>query len=219
MAPDGPNQAQVLLPWDPYSQRSFVTPSKKIHAIQDVRVFQTTQAYRDIVTFLLQLNRAVVPRKTSTTSSTISTVQSWPLRSDAIEFSEPVRRLQLLLSRLEAAIDEAPPDQGPRRFGNISFRKWYQTVESRASSLLAESLSPEILQAGGAAATAELELTVYLLGSFGSAQRLDYGTGHELSFLAFLACIWKLNGFSNAEPGVEERGIVLGVVQPWVASL
>jgi len=216
MAPDGPNQAQVLLPWDPSSQRSFVTPSKKIHAIQDVQVFQTTQAYRDIVTFLLQLNRAVVPRKTSTTSSTISTVQSWPLRSDAIEFSEPVRRLQLLLSRLEAAIDEAPPDQGPRRFGNISFRKWYQTVESRASSLLAESLSPEILQAGGAAATAELELTVYLLGSFGSAQWLDYGTGHELSFLAFLACIWKLNGFSNAEPGVEERGIVLGVVQPYL---
>jgi len=222
MAPNGPNQAQVLLPRDPSSQRSFVTPSKRIHVIQDVQVFQTTQAYRDIITFLLQLNRAVIPRKTPATSSTISgtisAVQSWPLRSDAIEFSEPVRRLQLLLSRLEATIEEAPPDQGPRRFGNISFRKWYQTVESRASSLLAESLSPEVLQGDAApdAATAELELKTYLLGSFGNAQRLDYGTGHELSFLAFLACIWKLNGFSNAEPGVEERGIVLGVVQPYL---
>lgn len=219
MALDGRNQAQVLVPRDRSSQRSFVSPSKRIHVVQDVQVFQTTQAYRDIVTFLLQLNRAVVPRKTPATSSTTSIAQSWQLRGDAVKFSEPVRRLRLLLSKLEAIIEEAPLDQGPRRFGNISFRKWYRTVESRASGLLAESLSPEVFQAGGAApdaATAELELTSYLLGSFGSPQRLDYGTGHELSFLAFLACIWKLNGFSSAGPGVEERGIVLGVVQPYL---
>ena len=54
------------------------------------------------------------------------------------------------------------------------------------------------------------ELKFYLLGSFGSAQRLDYGTGHELSFLAFLGALWKLNAFEEGE----ERGIVVGVVQP-----
>ncbi|KAK5277966.1 Serine/threonine-protein phosphatase 2A activator 1, partial [Cryomyces antarcticus] len=57
------------------------------------------------------------------------------------------------------------------------------------------------------------------MGSFGSAQRLDYGTGHELSFLAFLGCIWKLGGFPRTEAGVEERGVVLGVIEPYLTLI
>ena len=65
------------------------------------------------------------------------------------------------------------------------------------------------------------ELTPYLMGAFGSAQRLDYGTGHELSFLAFLGCIWKLGGFptTTSQDGDVERSIVLGVVEPCVKIL
>lgn len=168
----------------------------------------------DIMTFLLQLNRSMFPVKYPD-----GTVQTWPMNTDAVEFSAPVRQLQLLLSKLEAILDEAPPDTGPRRFGNVSFRKWFQIVESRADQLLDECLAPEVLRHGDATDTAETtareELKAYFLGSWGSAQRLDYGTGHELSFLAFLGGIWKLNGFPTASPGVEERAIVLGVVQPY----
>jgi serine/threonine-protein phosphatase 2A activator len=64
--------------------------------------------------------------------------------------------------------------------------------------------------------TAREELEVYLLGSFGSSQRLDYGSGHELSFLAFLGCLWKLGAFPASEDGSQERGIVLGVLEPYV---
>ncbi|KAL9603818.1 MAG: hypothetical protein Q9219_000927 [cf. Caloplaca sp. 3 TL-2023] len=63
---------------------------------------------------------------------------------------------------------------------------------------------------------AEAELGPYFLGAFGSAQRLDYGTGHELSFLAFLGCIWKLGGFESSSSGNEERGIVLGIIEPYL---
>jgi len=68
--------------------------------------------------------------------------------------------------------------------------------------------------------TALDELRHYLVGAFGSAQRLDYGTGHELSFLAFLGCLWKLGGFADggADDGEVERSIVLGVVEPCVAA-
>ena len=59
------------------------------------------------------------------------------------------------------------------------------------------------------------EIKVYLLGSFGSAQRLDYGTGHELSFVAFLGCLWKVGAFEDGE----ERAIVVGVIQPYVTML
>jgi len=149
-----------------------------------------------------------------------SSVQTWTL-SSSLELSEPVRRIQELLQRIDAFIEEAPPDTGPRRFGNIAFRKWYEILEERVPNLLKEYLPAEVLRFGGSS-TDEVsvldELTPYLLGGFGSAQRLDYGTGHELSFLAFLGCIWKLGGFTKefSSDGNLERSIVLGIIEPYL---
>lgn len=205
MTPNG-LPVRVLPTINPSAGHVFLDPSKRINESQDVSTFLTSKAYVDIMTFLLQLNRAMFPIKDPDAS-----VQTWPLNTDAVEFSAPVRQLQQLLARLEEILEEAPPDTGPRRFGNVSFRKWFQVVESRTEELLGECL-PEVAAVDGAIR----ELKAYFLGSWGSAQRLDYGTGHELSFLAFLAGIWKLNGFPQSNPGVEERAIVLGVVQPYV---
>lgn len=191
---------------------NFITPCKKIHESQDVPVFLVSKAYTDIMTFILQLNRSIFPTKLSDEES-----QAWPLGTDAVQFSAPIRQLQALLSKLEDLIQEVPPDTGPRRFGNISFRKWHEVLEERASDLLRDCLPAELLDTPSAdpeGPTAEAELKAYFLGSWGSGQRLDYGTGHELSFLAFLAAIWKLNGFPTSDPGVEERAIVLGVIEP-----
>ena len=213
MAVDGIT-VRTLPNLDPSVGHPFVEPSKKINESQDVSSFLCSKAYGDIMTFLLQLNRSMFPTK-----SLDGSVRTWPLNSGAVEFSAAIRQLQGLLSRLEAIIEEAPPDKGPRRFGNISFRKWYQIVESRASELLEECLSPEVLQTKSVnedGPDVKAELKAYFLGSWGHGQRLDYGTGHELSFLAFLGGIWKLNGFPKTSPGVEERAIVLGVIQPCV---
>ncbi|KAL4896113.1 Phosphotyrosyl phosphate activator protein-domain-containing protein [Aspergillus ambiguus] len=205
---------RILPTFNPSEGHNFIEPSKRINEGEDVSEFLCSKAYVDIMTFLLQLNRSMIPSKLPD-----GRVQTYPLNSDAVEYSAPVRQLQQLLSKLEAILSEAPPDTGPRRFGNISFRKWYHIVESRASALLEECLSPELLQTPSSDRnhpTAEAELKAYFLGSWGSAQRLDYGTGHELSFLAFLAGIWKLNGFPKNSPGVEERAIVLGVIEPYL---
>ena len=205
---------RVLPKLDPSASHDFIQPGKKIHEGQDVSTFLVSKAYTDIMTFLLQLNRSMFPTKQPD-----GTVQTWPFNTDAVQFSAPVRQLQRLLSKLEDIIQEVPPDTGPRRFGNISFRKWHEVLETRASDLLRECLPAELLdtpssEAGGP--TAEVELRAYFLGSWGSGQRLDYGTGHELSFLAFLAAIWKLHGFPESEAGVEERAIVLGIIEPCV---
>ncbi|OAP54719.1 hypothetical protein AYL99_11167 [Fonsecaea erecta] len=186
----------------------FEKPVKKIFDGPDLSFFLMSLAYRDIMTFILQLNRSVVPRKSQTGGT--STITTWRLDSDELVFSDAISRLRHLLNKLIDLVDAVPPDTGPRRFGNVSFRKWYKMVEEQvvAGSLLTESLPEEL-------APAHEELGAYLLGSLGSAQRLDYGTGHELSFLAFLACLWKLGFFPDTTqtPGVEERGIVLGVFE------
>lgn len=207
---------RVISTLDSSKSHNFVQPSKKIHESQDVSTFLTSKAYTDIMSWILQLNRSMFPLKLSDNTS-----QIWNINSDAIQYSARVRQLQQLLLKLEDIIQEVPPDTGPRRFGNISFRRWCEVVESRASDLLKECLPAELLQQGSLeenGVTAETELKAYLMGSWGSGQRLDYGTGHELSFLAFLGGIWKLNGFPAADPGVEERAIVIGVVHPCVCQ-
>lgn len=205
------SRAVRILPTLDSTAHGFITPVKRINESQDVSTFLTSKAYADIMTFLLQLNRSMFPEKQPDGSA-----QTWPLHTDAVQFSAPIRQLQRLLSRLEDIVEEVPPDTGPRRFGNISFRKWHEVLTSRASELLRECLPAELLdmRLSEDGPTAESELTAYFLGSWGSGQRLDYGTGHELSFLAFLGAIWKLNGFPKSEPGVEERAIVLGVIEP-----
>ena len=41
------------------------------------------------------------------------------------------------------------------------------------------------------------EIRVYLLESFGSYERIDYGTGHELNFVVFLLCLYKLQVYNH----------------------
>ena len=203
----------------------FIGPVKKINEGHDVSAFLISKAYGDIMTFLLQLNRAMFASYIQDLSiSSQKRVQTWDLGCQAVDFSETVRNLRRLLEALDRTINEVPPDPGPRRFGNASFKKWYQTVEERTSDLLKSHLPEFILQyPHESEITAEAELSCYLLGSFGSSQRLDYGSGHELSFLAFLGCIWKLGGFSypdeHSPPGNEERAIVLGLIVPYLSLI
>jgi serine/threonine-protein phosphatase 2A activator len=206
----------VLAVLDPSHPHSFVKPVKRIHEGHDVPLFLTSQAYRDIGIFVMQLNIAMCPRKTSGSDN----VKTWQLDSPLV-LSEPVRKLQELLQHIDSIIEEAPPDTGPRRFGNVSFRKWYEILESRVQGLLKTHLPTSVL--GFPTTSPEgpsvlEELTPYLLGGFGSSQRLDYGTGHELSFLAFLGCVWKLGGFGKVgfQDGALERSIVIGIIEPYV---
>lgn len=207
---------------DPSIPHTFRAPSKCINEGPDVARFLTSEAYRDIGVFVMQLNRALCPRKNPSGSGPSKT---FPLVGGERQDPEQIRKLQTLLDKTNAIIDEAPPDPGPRRFGNVSFRKWYKLLEERAEGMLRECLDGHVLgfpttenRDGDAKAVGPLdELKAYFLGSFGSPQRLDYGTGHELSFLAFLGCLWKLGAFQDVTRGDDiERSLVLGVFEPWV---
>ena len=195
---------------------AFVIPVKRIHEEHDVPSFLTSKAYSDIMTFLLQLNVSMFPCYIQDPVTKQKKIQTWELGSPGVSFSNTVVKLRGLLQELETFIDQVPLDTGPRRFGNAAFKTWYRLVEDRVQQLLVDHLPADVLSVDGTSdISAKDELISYLLGSFGSSQRLDYGSGHELSFLAFLGCIWKLGGFEASDSGEEERGIVLGVVEPY----
>ncbi|KAJ6438926.1 DNA repair protein rhp26 [Purpureocillium lavendulum] len=213
---------------------AFVKPVKRINEGPDVARFLASLAYRDIGVFILQLNRALCPRLpedapaptssssstsaagTSTSTSRPAAARVFPLVPDSPTSVPSIRALQTLLADINALVAQAPPDPGPRRFGNVSFRTWHALVEERLDGLLRAGLLGEALDVSGGAARDEVGS--YLLGAFGSPQRLDYGTGHELSFVAFVGCLWKLGFFQdgNSEDGAIEREIVLNVIEPYL---
>lgn len=191
---------------------------KRINEGEDVSFFLSSKAYADIITFVLQLNVSIFPHKVTGASAGSLAVEQYELSSGNTQLSPNVLKLKNLVTKLRAMIEEAPPDSGKHRFGNPSFRKWYDLVKQRSDALLSEHMPEELSKfdnvGDATGSTARAELKAYFLGSFGSAQRLDYGTGHELSFLAFLGGIWKLGGFGESADGAEERAIVLAVFEP-----
>lgn len=205
---------------DPSQPHRFIVPSKCINAGHDVDHFFVSKAYSDIGVFIMQLNRALCPRKNPSGAGPATT---FPLVGGARHDPESVCKLREMLDKIAKIIDEAPPDPGPRRFGNISFRQWYNLLEERVDMLLNEFLPAGVLDFGQVTKEAGNqnigpidELKAYFLGGFGSPQRLDFGTGHELSFLAFLGCLWKLGAFKDGTNGHIERSIVLGIFEPYV---
>ncbi|KAI1263265.1 phosphotyrosyl phosphatase activator [Xylariaceae sp. FL1019] len=225
MEPPPPAMMQTSFPvlerLDAAVPHDFIKPVKQIHDADDVSKFLTSKAYRDIGLFVMQLNRAMCPRKV-TGQDGKEKFQTFLIGSEYETKPVPsIQPLQALLAKIESLIDEAPPLEGPRRFGNVAFRTWYAKLEKHVEPFLKGSVPESVNNFGSSGSRSQVtpfdELAAYLLGSFGSAQRLDYGTGHELSFLAFLGCLWKLGVFKDeGKKGDIERSIVLGVFEPYL---
>jgi len=142
-------------------------------------------------------------------------------RGPTAAHSRGVAAVLALLATLEGWIGLFPPVASPTRFGNAAFRAWRGHLATHAHALV-RGLPPPAARVGASAAAsvgasgggngipsggssgsgedwsavlgnAEDELAPYLIGSFGDATRIDYGTGHETSFLAFLYGLAKVN--------------------------
>jgi len=96
-----------------------------------------------------------------------------------------IHQLLSLLSRISKLVDSTPPqDQGSSRFGNPAFRTFIDAV-TQALPTCHETLklpSPIWMP----------EISTYLSHSFGSRERIDYGSGHELNFLVYLLTLNRL---------------------------
>jgi serine/threonine-protein phosphatase 2A activator len=136
----------------------------------DIRRFERSQAYARLLVFIRALSLACRGAKLS----------------DGCFVSPFVNRLLEMLLEIERWIEQYPPSQHRQaRYGNPAFRDWHRHLTAAACGIVDRILPDEKKEA-------VIELTPYLCQSFGNATRIDYGTGHENMFVAFLTCLSEL---------------------------
>ncbi|XP_027629799.1 serine/threonine-protein phosphatase 2A activator isoform X2 [Tupaia chinensis] len=153
----------------PPATQNFIIPKKEIHTVPDMGKWKRSQAYADYIGFILTLNEGVKGKKLTF----------------EYKVSEAIEKLVSLLNTLDRWIDETPPVDQPSRFGNKAYRTWYAKLDEEAENLVATVVPTHL-------AAAVPEVAVYLKESVGNSTRIDYGTGHEAAFAAFLCCLCKI---------------------------
>ncbi|KAJ3120208.1 Serine/threonine-protein phosphatase 2A activator [Nowakowskiella sp. JEL0407] len=155
-------QFLVKLPAD----HVYIIPQKRISDESQLAIFPNTIAYKRYLRFLLILNNAAKNTK----------------NTDSVLISESVQKIIDFLAILNSWIEEIPPLEGPQRFGNKAFKSWVERLEEKISELLSNIVP-------SSKTNAIPELIPYIIGGFGHPIRLDYGSGHEMSFVAWLCCL------------------------------
>ncbi|TNJ27908.1 putative Phosphotyrosyl phosphatase activator protein [Giardia muris] len=110
----------------------------------------------------------------------------------APEPSPACAKLLGILEKVEEIFKETPPVTRDVRYGNPSFRTFIGKLRERCTDWHRDAL-PEAYQ------EATIEIDVYFLDMFGSEQRLDYGTGHELNFVCWVFSFARLQVLESKE--------------------
>ncbi|KAI8878160.1 Phosphotyrosyl phosphatase activator [Backusella circina FSU 941] len=151
-------------------------PQHRISEQRNIDTFIKSKGFDRIMTFVLLLNDSVHQKKIS----------------DECLISPQTQRILDLLDTLDEWLAEFPPLPNAQRFGNKAFRQWVEKLVNNSTALMKKAL-PESLH------VAIPELAEYLNKGFGNETRIDYGSGHELSFAAWLAGIAMMGGFNSED--------------------
>jgi len=152
----------------------FRPPVKSIKTPGDLTAFKASESYAALRDFVLALNNACKGKKIS----------------GDVAVSERCESIIFLLKKASTLIDDIPPIEQPMRYGNKAFRQWMDTWGEEVPKLV-EKMLPKPLK------PAAVELAPYLAHSFGNKERIDYGTGHEHTFVTFIAALAHM-GFVQA---------------------
>lgn len=153
-----------------------IHPVKRILSSRDHDIFLASPAYTLVQAWIFTLADCVKGRK-------VSNIEDSAL-------SHNVKKLDQALDRLSAIQQQHPALDTGSRFGNPAFRDFHRGIVRSLDRLHAEVLEIED-------ESARQELSVYLAASFGSEERLDYGSGHELNFVVWLLCLYDLGKISS----------------------
>lgn len=162
----------------PYELIAFQQPSRRILSPEDHQKFLSSPAYNLVLGWIFNLADSVRGRP-------IPSAETYAL-------SPSITRISTVISNIQESIEGNPPRETGSRFGNPAFRGFYNDLTARLYELHTIVLSIK----DDAAAQ---EVSTYLLGSFGSEERLDYGSGHELNFMMWLLCLYQLGHIARSD--------------------
>ncbi|MCJ1410317.1 Serine/threonine-protein phosphatase 2A activator 2 [Ptychographa xylographoides] len=166
-----PETPALPLPPD-ISSYAFREPKRHILSPQDHECFLRSSSYTLVVSFIFSLSE-------SCADTPIPSVT----RDDQLPI---IHKIISTISSITSLVEENPPqDQGSSRFGNPAFRSFMDAVSAHLDEYHSTLGLPN--------EAAVLETSTYLAHSFGSRERIDYGSGHELNFILWLLCLNRLS--------------------------
>jgi len=182
----------------------WLVPEKRLRSLRDLEAWKHGETHRAFVAFILDLNAACTGVKISAECYVSPVVE---------HILELLKKLSTWASEIE------PAPVGLSRFGNVAFRIWLDRVQhsmledmasiARIAAQSHHQQQQQQEQAGDDAMVATSaeeplvppealrEIGAYWLACFGDYNRIDYGTGHEAHFLAWLYC-WTRVGALDA---------------------
>ncbi|GAN04515.1 phosphotyrosyl phosphatase activator [Mucor ambiguus] len=165
----------------------YTVPIKRIVTKEDLEEFLTSDAHNEYMGYIERLN---------------DSVKNCKIDSD-VQVSKNVQTVLDILETLLNWVKEIPPVENSKsRFGNPAFRTFYDKVKDSVPELF-KDLVPE---------PAIKEVGKYFYESFGNQKRIDYGTGHEANFMAWLLCLEKLKVFNESD----DKAVVLRVFVKYI---
>ena len=174
-SPPPPNvPTAVGAPATPPSVPSELGPVRCIYVEPHLKLFQESETYANLVKMVERITEALTMFPTA----------------DA-DPNPIVERTVTVLKTLQKSVEDFPVTSRPVRFGSPQFREWHTHLSDNISTYLSHitSNAPLTSPPSSELPSSHLELRSHLLISFGHPTRLDYGTGHELSFLIFLILV------------------------------
>ncbi|XP_026295668.1 serine/threonine-protein phosphatase 2A activator isoform X3 [Apis mellifera] len=139
-----------------------------------MKIWEKSEAYFEYLGFILALNESVQGKALDVECSQ----------------SPAIGNVIKMLNEFDEWITQIPPTEQPQRFGNKSFRIWHERLQQNGITKLQKVLPQKLHRAVP-------EIVQYLCEGFGNATRIDYGTGHEMAFLMFLCCMFKIGAFTQ----------------------
>lgn len=169
-------------------------PVKRITKMSAMQVFKKSEAYKLQVGYISELCEAVMGKKISCCG----------------EVSPILSEVSTAFQQMSTWLDEIPPQKQSMRYGNTAFKVWHARMAEFTPGLMQRLVEGRL--SAEKAAIATVELTTYFSGSFGDPSRIDYGTGHELSMLAWFTCLHQLELITAAD----REAVVLVVFQRYL---
>lgn len=198
------NDSSLLVKWS--------TPTKKIYSSGDIANFLKSKALYNINAIIMHICSKVSLKNVHSgmldekyvdfeNKETINhcEIKEQPKNPVPPSFTKEMELKDVkpiicsILNILDALVKlemETPPLPGPRRYGNFAFRDWQDKMKMNVDTIIDKSIlkyfDTENKKRNYDGFKSELRF--YLCASFGSRERMDYGTGHELAFVSFLGC-------------------------------